>query len=163
MSQFDFEGIEDADIFERGNYLPPDGTYGLKVIRMLVKGTRKAGPAFIAEMEVLHSTHEKVEPGTKRSWFQKLTDKDVAYPAIMEYMGALLGYSPDDKDEWEGFKKNLRQIMNEAGNFDGKPEDHPMHGETVKVSTWQKTTQNDKEFTVHDWEIWDEEDGWNEE
>lgn len=162
MGHYDFDGIEDANVFDRGAYLPPDGTYALKVIKMLVKTTRKSGPAFIAECEVIHSTHPEIKPGMKRSWFQKLSDTDVAYPAIMEFMGALLGIDRDDKEAWGNFKSNLRAVMNEAGNFEGKAEDHPLHGETVKVSTWQKETNNGKEFTVHDWEIWSEEDGWAE-
>jgi hypothetical protein len=162
MAHFDFDGIEDAQVFERGSFFPPDAVFYLKVHRMLVKGTRKSGPAFIAEFEVLYSTHPDVNVGAKKSWFQKLTDKEVAFPAIKEFMGALLGYSPDEKEEWKTFSGQLREILNEAGGFEGKAEDHPLHGETVKVSTWQKKTQNDKDFTVHDWATWAEEDGWQE-
>ena len=160
MSHFDFEGIEDAKVFDRGAYLPPDGIYALRVIRMLVKQTRRAGPAFIAEHEVIYSTHPDIQPGAKRSWFQKLQDKEVAYPAIKEYMGALLAIDRDDKDAWKEFEGQIRDILNEAANFEGKPEDHPLHGETVKVTTWQKTTKSGNEFTVHDWEIWSEDSGW---
>jgi hypothetical protein len=163
MSHFDFEGIEDANVFDRGAYLPPDGIYGLKVIRMLVKNARKVGPSFIAEHEVVHSTHPDIKPGAKRSWFQKLADTDVAYPAILEYMGALLGIDRDDKEAWKEFKGQIRDILNEAANFEGKPEDHPLHGETVKVTTWNKKTNQGKDFTVHDWEIWSEDAGWEHE
>lgn len=160
MANFDFSGIDRADTFERGKYFPPDGTFYLRLQKTLVKGTRKSGSAFIAEFEVLGSTLEEDCPaGSKRSWFQKLVDKDVAFPALKEFMAALLGYTKSDKDEWKAFEAKLQDILDEATDFEGKTEDHPLHGMTIKVTTWQKTTNNGKEFTVHDWEIWDEEDG----
>jgi hypothetical protein len=159
MASFDFSGIDRADTFERGKYFPPDGTFYLKLQKTLVKGTRKSGAAFIAEFEVVGSNHDEVPVGAKRSWFQKMVDKDVAFPAIKEFMAALLGFSKEDKAEWKSFEAKLEGILTEATDFEGKAEDHPLYGMTVKVTTWQKTTNNGKEFTVHDWEIWDEEDG----
>lgn len=159
---FDFDGIENAEIFERGTYLPPDGTYYLKVNRTLTKDTQNSGPAFIAEFVVIHSEHEDVKPGQKKSWFQSLKNKNIAFPAILEFMAALLGIDAKDKEAFSDFKLQIKSILKEASNFDGKDEDHPLHGETIKVTTWNKQTKEKKEdFTVHDWEIWSEEDGFD--
>ena len=156
---YDFDGIENADVFERGSYLPPDGLYFLRVNKTLVKKTQRSGPAFIAEFTVLHSTHDDVREGQKKSWFQGLKDTNVAYPAILEFMAALLGIDKNDKEEFDDFKKGIRTILNEAGNYEGKDEEHPLHGEVIKVSTWNKKTQQDKDFTIHDWSIWSEDEG----
>jgi hypothetical protein len=159
MASFDFSGIENAQTFERGKFFPPDGTFYLKVDKTLVKQTRKSGAGFIAEFIVLGSTHSDVNAGDKRSWFQKMADKDVAFPAIKEFMGALLGFSKDDKDEWKVFESKITGFLKEATDYEGKAEDHPLHGMTIKLTTWNKLTNNGKDFTVHDWEIWDEDDG----
>jgi hypothetical protein len=156
---FDFDGIENAEVFERGSYLPPDGVYYLKVNRTLTKDTQRSGPAFIAEFTVIHSEHDAVTDGQKKSWFQGLKDKNVAFPAILEFMAALLGIDVKDKEAFDDFKGKIKPILKEAGNYDGPDEDHPLHGETIKVTTWSKETNAGKDFTVHDWAIWSEEDG----
>lgn len=157
---FDFDGIENAEVFERGSYFPPDGTFYIKVNRTLAKNTQRSGAAFIAEFEVIHSTLDSVKAGTKKSWYQSLKDKNVAFPAILEFMAALLGIDTKDKEVFADFKTKIKEILNEAGNFEGQDEDHPLHGETIMVTTWEKKTQKDTDFTVHDWAIWTEEDGW---
>lgn len=156
---FSFDGIENAEIFERGSYLPPGGTFWLKVNKILTKDTQQSGPAFIVEFTVLKSTHPDVRAGVRKTFFQKLTDKNVAFPAILEFMAALLGVDKAEKEEFESFKGNIKKILNQATNFEGSDEDHPLHGETVKVTTWSKETKKGNDFTVHDWEIWSEEDG----
>lgn len=156
MAQFDFDGIENAQVFDRGKYLPPDGKYKLSVVKTLVKNARKAGPSFIAEFIVEESNHPDVPVGDKRSWFQKLVDKDVAFPAIKEFMGALLGVDRNDKAAWKELEGKLKGILNEATNFEGSNEDHPLHGMKIFVTTWQKQTKQDRDFTVHDWEICEE-------
>ncbi len=156
--QYDFDGIDEADIFEKGQYLPAGGKFRLKVHKMLVKKTRKSGPGFIAEFTVVESSLPEVTVGGKRTWFQKLNDKEVAYPAIMEFMGAVLQYDPNNKAEWQEFKGKLKPIINEAANYEGSAEEHPLHGSLVDVETHTKTTQNDKEFTVHTWSIVPEDD-----
>lgn len=151
---FDFDGIENAEVFETGNYFPPDGKFKCSLIRILVKKTQRSGPAFIAELKIEESNLEEVKSGTTRTFYQGLSDTNVAYPTILGFMSALLGVDSKDKEEFSEFKSNIKEILNEAGNFEGEAEDHPLYGETVEVETYNKVTQKGSDFTVHKWAIW---------
>lgn len=155
MSGFDFDGIEDADIFERGKYLNPGFEYGLEVQKILVKDTRKSGKAFIVEFKVLESNDPDTKVGVKRTWFQKMIDKDIAFPAIKEFMAALLGYAPQDKERWDRFNKLISPTLKAAIKEYENIEDSPLFGTTVWVETSSKLTkEKQQDFTVHDWKTW---------
>lgn len=153
MAHFDFDGIENANVFERGAYLPPGGKYLLSIVRILTKQTRQSGPAFIAEFEVLESDHDEVPVGAKRSWFQKLQDTDVAFPALLEFFGALYGYDPTNKEELAELKSKIKGIIKLATSYEGPAAGHPCHGQKIKCETWQKETKKGNDFTVHSWGI----------
>jgi hypothetical protein len=150
---FDFSGLEKAQIFEKGNPLP-EGAFDLEVTRVLSKRTRK-GDAFIVEFKVLDAYgNPKVNIGEKRTWFQKLTDTDIAFPSIKEFVVATLGL---DKTQ-EADKKTidtevgpqLKGIVDTAVDAGSKP-DAGLNGSKVHVNTFKKKTQKDTDFTVHDW------------
>jgi len=152
-----FSGIGEAEVYERGNYLKPGGMFLLVVKDMLLKETQNSGLGFIVEFEVLESTLEEDHPvGSKATWFQSMTKRQVALPAIKEFMAFLLKVNLKDSAQKEQFNSEVEDILNAATDFEGDPADHPMYGEKIRVHTYTKLTQNNKEFTVHDWEIVEE-------
>lgn len=153
---FDFSGVENAQIFERGNFLPPGGKYRLRVMRTIVKKTRKSGDAFIAEFEVIESDLDEVKVGSRYSWFQKLVDTDVAFPAIKEFIATLLGFDVRDKEGMKEFNGKVKSVLQEASEEYSKEEDHPLHGLEILCETYQKETKQGKDFTVHSWSVAEE-------
>lgn len=103
-----FSGIEKARVFDRGTYFNP-GTYDVRVARVLQKETETSGLALITELDVLTSKARPQEDpkgegrtwiptpaGIQATWFQGLTDKRVAFPAIKNFLDALLRLRPGD-------------------------------------------------------------------
>ncbi len=161
-----FGGIGEAEIFDRGNYLKP-GAYALQVKKLLLKQTRKSGPAFIAEFVILHSHGDDANAvGSKATWFQKMQDKDVALPAIKEFMLSLLGVDKNDKEQMAEFNEGLQELLEEATEYEGPDEDEdgkplrPFYNDTIRADCYMKKTQKNADFTAHDWQQWSEEDGW---
>lgn len=150
-----FEGIADAEVFEQGNYFEPGGKYRLMVNRILLKDTQRSGMGFIVEFKVLRSSlPDKHAIGSKGSWFQGMTDKKVALPAIKEFMAALCKVNLNNPEEKEEFNSSIEEILKEAtAEFEGGPEKHPFHGMQVDLETWSKVTQKGNDFTVHKWII----------
>ena len=80
-----FKGTNTAAVFEKGTFLAP-GNYLVEVERCLVKVTRKAGPAFIAELRILETSNPAHQIGQKVTWFQALKDADVSRPALKAFV-----------------------------------------------------------------------------
>lgn len=155
-----FQGIAEAEVFERGNYFEPGGKFRLMVNRILLKDTERSGMGFIVEFKVLESSlPDKHAVGSKGSWFQKMTDKKVALPAIKEFMSALCKVNLNNPEEKEEFNSSIEEILEEATKeYEGEAEDHPFHGMQIDLETWTKKTQKDVDFTVHKWIIVPEEE-----
>jgi len=153
-----FDGIGNAEIFERGRFFPPGFSGGLRVKKTLAKQTRKSGLAFIVELEVIRvdqpgaEDHElsPVRVGEKRTWFQKMSDQDVAFPSIKAWAAAMAGYSPSDKDAIdEEVSPHLSELLDAAT---GNPTDNDFIDQDVDLVTLPHTTQKGHDFTIHNWE-----------
>lgn len=146
-----WDGIEDAELFERGVYLKPNFVGMVEVERTILKRTRAIGDAFIVEMRVIETNMPEEHPvGQKVSWFQKLADKDVAFPAIKAWAAACAGYKMTQKDAIEEeVSPVLKEMMELATD---KPDANDFIGIQLHVETVQVKTRADKDFTRHNWE-----------
>lgn len=153
-----FSGIGDANLFERGRYMPPGFRGTLKVKKTIAKTTRKSGLAFIVEFEVIEvrqpgeEGHEysPVVVGEKRTWYQGMNDKDIAFSAIMSWAAALGGYQSHQMDEIKSeVAPKLEEMIETATN---SPSDNILVGILVDLATNGIITREKKQpFTVHDW------------
>lgn len=160
---YNWSKIGEAEVFGKaGSYLPPDGDFKLKVIKAFTKKTRKSGDVFIVDFTVIESTHPEVAVGAKRNWFQSLEDRDVAFPAIKDFMLRLFNVTKKkDTPEYKEFSNNLDALMEEVGDEDWEEKDaaeHPLHGTTLGVETYNKVTKKGNDYTVHNWYSWNPED-----
>jgi hypothetical protein len=144
-----WDGIEDAELFERGVYLKGGFIGTVEIERTLVKHTRSSGDAFIVEMRVIKSNMDEHPVGQKVSWFQKLQDKDVALPAIKEWAAACAGYQVTQKEE---IKTEVDPVLKEMMEIaTDNPDDNDFTGIRLHVETNQILTKNNREFTRHNW------------
>lgn len=144
-----WSGIKDADTFERGKYMQP-GFHGLvRVRRTMAKETRKSGVAFIVELEVITTNMPDKHPeGSKGTWFQKMTDKAVAFPAIKAFASACAGIPVHDKETIKReIDPHLEAIMDAATENE---EDNDFIGVTLILDTEQIKTQKNQDFTRYD-------------
>lgn len=144
-----WDGLENTETYERGNYMKPGFIGVVEITKTILKETRAVGPAFIAEMKVVKSNMDEHPPGQKVSWFQKLTDKDIAFPSIAEWAAAVGGVDPANKEAVKQLiAEELKQVMEEATD---NPQDNAFIGQQVALETVQVTTKNDRLFTRHNW------------
>lgn len=142
-----WDGIEEAETYDRGNYLTGGFIGVCEVVKTLVKDTRAVGPAFIVELRVVESNLEKHPVGSKVSWFQKLTDKAVALPSVVEWAAATVGYDPTNRELLKAeIMPELKAIMEYA---QATPSDNDFIGLRVKIETTQVLTKNGRDFTRH--------------
>lgn len=145
-----FNGLGKAPTFERGKYLPGGFKGNLQCKRTIEKDTRRSGKAFIVEF-VVQTTNmpDEVPVGAKRTWFQKMVDMDVAFPAIKEWAIAMAGYTTDQKKEVEEeLEEGLDDLMNHAVE---NPAENDFTDVVVYCETEQVTTQAGGDFTRHTW------------
>lgn len=151
-----FKGLRDAKVFERGVFLS-EGGYRLRVLKCLLKHTRKSGDAYIVEFEVVKSSNEKHPVGSKATWFQKMTDPDVAFGALKLFMYAMLGFEyPKDKDLLVAeIDPKLEELMAETCvEIDGRKvrEHGTLDGKLIDVTVALKDTTAGKKFSNHVWQ-----------
>ncbi len=84
-------GLKEAQTFDRGTFLQ-EGSYTLKIEKVLSKDTVKSGNAFIVEFTVVASNKQEHPIGQRVTWFQKTQNKMVAFGAIKEWVAAVMGY-----------------------------------------------------------------------
>lgn len=144
-----FNGIADAEIFERGTYFSPGFDGVVKVEKVIAKRTRASGDAFIVEMRVVDGGTDSDPNGSKRSWFQKMIDSDIAFPAIKAWAAACAGYAPNEKDAIETEVAPALEDALEAAVTN--PGDNDFVGAFLHLTTTQVKTKNDRDFTRHDW------------
>lgn len=160
MSGFNWKKVGQAQVFGRGRYLK-DGRYTLRFLKMYTIETRKSGHALVAEFNVESSNNDEIPEGTKRNWYQSLGDKDIAFPAVKEFMLSLLNVDQEDEDEMEEFDSKLDVRLEKYSdskwqNLDAKK--HPLHGRLINCECYIKETKKGGEFTVHDWSPCDDEE-----
>lgn len=149
MGIYDWSEINDAEIFERGNYI--DGGFNgvVEIVKTIVKQTQRSGVGFIVEMRVVEGNLEGYEPGKKVTWFQSLKDRKIAFPAIKEWAAATAGINPHNKRAVEDSLGDcLAELMSHA---EDSPEDNAFVGQLVHLETYMKKTQKGLDFTVHVW------------
>ena len=145
-----WDGLEDAEIFERGKYMEPNFIGVVEMKKTMAKETLKNGMAFIVEMEVIETNMPDKHPeGQKVTWYQGLKDKTVAFPSIAEWVSACLGISKGDKAKLKEVQPLLPDAMKEATD---NPEDNPFIGVQLKLSTFMVKTKKGGDFTVYDFE-----------
>lgn len=146
-----FKGLRNANVFEKGFYLEPGGDFLLEVNRCIVKHTRGHGDAFIVEFKVLESNKEKNGVGTKVSWYQGIANTDVAWPAIKEFVYALLGKDFTKKEDRKYCEEKIDPKIETL--VDGAVGDeNNFKGMKIRVQTSSKVTKEKKvDFTVHTW------------
>jgi hypothetical protein len=152
-----FDGISNADLFERGRYFPPGFRGMVEVKKTLLKESRASGLGFIAECVVVEvdepgeEGHElaPVREGEKRTWWQGMRDKDVALPALKGFVAVLSGYDPSDKDQIEQeISPHVQDTLDEAV---ASPDDNNLTGLRGRLQTFHKLTKKGNDFTVHQW------------
>lgn len=144
-----FKGINEAEIFERGMYFSAGFDGIVQVEKVIVKRTRASGDAFIVEYRVIEGGNDRDPNRAKRSWFQKLIDTDIAYPAIKAWAAACAGYEPSERDAIE--KEVAPQLENALDAATESPADNDFTGCYLHLVTTMVMTKNDREFTRHDW------------
>jgi hypothetical protein len=146
-----WDGIEDAEIFERGKYMEANFIGVVEIKKTLAKETLKNGMAFIVEMVVVETNMPEKHPKDQKvTWYQGLKDKTVAFPAIAAWAAACLGFSPSDKEHVKNeVQPLLPAAMKEATD---SPEDNPFIGVKLKLSTILVKTKKGGDFTVYNFE-----------
>ncbi len=145
-----WDGLEDAELFERGKYMEPNFIGVVEIKKTLAKETLKNGMAFIVEMVVLKTNMPDKHPENQRvTWYQGLKDKTVAFPAIAAWAAACLGFDPkgDKSKIKEEVQPLLPAAMKEATD---NPEDNPFIGVKLELSTFLVKTKKGGDFTVYD-------------
>jgi hypothetical protein len=152
-----FTGIDGAEVFERGKYVKP-GFHGvLEVVKTIAKETRKSGDAFIVEFKIVETNMPAHHPmGSKATWFQKMVDKDVAYPAIAAWAAAMGGLDASDK---KGIEEHVLPELEEALDAaTDSPRDNDFTGRLVRLDTELIQTRKGEDFTRYDFSPYNEND-----
>lgn len=147
------DGLNDAKVYETGVFLQPDNKYKLRVEKILEKKTRKSGMCWIVETTVLESTCVKDGVGDKRTWLQKMDDAEIAFPAIKQFMYALLGYTWANDKEFIKLHIDPRLSLKDgSGLADQATTDaNPFKGRVIGCDTIGTTTKGKGlKFTRHD-------------
>lgn len=152
-----FEGLGGAQIFDRGKYFKPNFDGVVIVRKTLAKATRNKGIAFIVELEVEQSNLPQDHPvGSKGTWFQKLIDKDVAFPAIKVWAAACGGFHSHQKDEIEQTlccinPETNNVLLDDLVNYAvHNPDTNDFVGQRLRLATQQVKTKNNTDFTRYD-------------
>jgi hypothetical protein len=171
-----FDGLGEAPLFGRGNYLNP-GSYDIGILRVFPLDTRADGLATIAELDLKSAVFKPQDDpqgkgriwqptpaGTQGTWYQSMQDRNVALPALKNFMISVLGLREGDPrlDQWLGYVPGSERW---PGNRTGRPVailtslmDHVcsdanvFQGLFVHVDcTMIKTKGKGGDFTRYDW------------
>jgi len=143
-----FSGIEKAEISERGKYISPGFLGKLRVKKTLAKESVKSGLAFIVEFDVLESNLDEHPVGSSATWFQKMQDKTVAFPAIKAFVAAVSGVHPGDRDAMAEINAEMENILDEATSNETN---NALVGQEVNLETFSTKTKKGFDFTRHNW------------
>jgi hypothetical protein len=104
-NQNPYAGMDRAEIGEGGGkYISKLGVgrFSFRIIRALMKSTRRSGDQTIVELELIESSKPNEPLGQKVAWFQPHSNKDMLLKNLKTFAAAALGYYyPDDKDRIE--------------------------------------------------------------
>lgn len=154
------KGLAQGQVFERGTYLtanPGGSAYDLEIVKCIGKKARKAGESFIVEFRVLSArdlapqdfgpgaAQVRNPVGSKATWFQKLSDADIAFGAIKEFLYAVGGFD-DIRAASAAMDSTIEQTADAAVSTA-----NILAGRKVHVETQMVKTQAGKDFTRHTW------------
>lgn len=135
-----FDGVNESQVFESGQYFNETGSYIVSVKKNLVKFLERKGcDGFIWEFEILEDLGEKHAqyttnketgvttyvgegappvPGSLRSYVQKLDNKRIAFPVLKAYI--LACFNPKTPQERATVEGQVRAVLDRiaAGETD---------------------------------------------
>jgi len=170
-----FDGIGNAEIYERGKYMPPGFRGVVEIKKTIGKVTRASGVAFIVEVKVITVDrpgdkvlaedkvtwveHDlgPVRVGEKRTWYQSMNDKDIAFGAIMAWAAACACLEAGQKEEIE--KEIAPTLEDDLEHATNNPADNDYIEGLVYLQTEYHKTQKGKDFTRYDWSPYDPDEG----
>ena len=133
-----FGGLNQANSFESGSYFDiateGPGTYLCEIVKVLAKQTQAKGPALIVELRVVGSENPRCPVGTTHGWVQTLSDRNIAFPNILAFLGAVAGFHSADEINAR-VKPNAEAMLEEAiqrGTLTGKRVVVSAHAHTTK-------------------------------
>ncbi len=144
-----WDGLSKAEVFENGVYLGP-GIFDCEIVRCLVKDSQKSGMGFIAELEILQSSNPEHPAGVKRTWWQGMKNKNVAFGAIKDFMLQIFCL-PNVKERETDFDPYLEAFMDRATGAENVLSGMFVHVECTMI----KTREKQLDFTKHDWSPFD--------
>lgn len=134
-----FGGIENVQVNGGGVYLLPGANYEVKITAVKTISARGGWHGFVAEFEIVASTHPERPAGMMCSWMVKLDPKyrETALANIKGFVAAASGLQPNDIDE--------------AGVEAVVAADNPLKGMRLKASVTDIKTKEGKDFTKVVW------------
>lgn len=154
-----YEGVGDAKVSKRGNYMKP-GKYLVKIQSVKeVKGQKAGEKFFIVEMKVLESNNPEIAVGAEKAWVVKM-ENVMALPNIKAFVAAASGVDPfveNAKDLVEAFwtkmhpageQMTFSRIVSEM-----VVQANALEGVDMGLECVTTTTQEGNPFTVHNWEV----------
>lgn len=150
MSTGLFDGLGKSSITERGKYMAGDFNGIVQLKRVITKNTRNKGPAFIADLTIVTSNLDDPRFAANQdfNWYQKMVDKDIAFPAIKEFFVAFAGVDPKDEVEVAKLSDTMDSAIAECVQ---SPDDNMLVGSLVHLRTEEIKTEEGKPFTRHYW------------
>lgn len=146
---FTFQGVGQAQVSNRPPKLKSGFVGTVEIKRTEVKRTRNAGDKLFVEFDVVDSNMPQVHPpGQRCSWGQSLLDQNVSGGALKVFVAAVAGISMENAQQLAALEPHMDTILNEAVS---QPESNRLVGRKVRVETNQIKTQNNRDFTVHNW------------
>lgn len=146
-----WDGLEKGEIFEQGQYFPP-GEWTIEISRCLTKRARKTGQdLFIVECDVITSSLPGVARGARYTWCQSMKNRNVALNSIYAFVLSAFDLPRDDK-AWRAEHFD-RYIVGTMDRITGA--ENGLGGRMMALSTWNKKTEKNEDFTVHDWDLLD--------
>src|SRR5690606_36058439 len=138
------DGVGETEPVDKGAYHTAGGSHESEPVKIRAKDTRKRDRGSIAERKAVSADADAAEgqhaPGSKATWFQKLQDKDISFPAIKEFFLALLDVERNNPAEYEEFINSIEELLEEATSWEPDPEDpeseRPLAGQRVHVDTY---------------------------
>lgn len=147
-------GLNKAPTFEQGTYFSEPGNYNCTIERCLMKRSGKTGaPVYIMEFTikdilvpspmvptVVNGEHRMVPNpaaptvGSKRSFVQKLTDINVAFPTLKAF--ALAALAPSTPEERAQAETSCEAVLEKAAS-----DEQILKGTVINVNVVPKTTK----------------------
>lgn len=144
-----FSGMGAAKVFSQGSYFDGVGEYDCLIKNVMDKDSRNSGACVIVEMEVVASSNpEKVPVGSKKSWVQTLAKKDIAFPNLLMFLAASLGYDSNKGEHAQFINEQLapksEALLEEACDEKGS---RPLNGKRIHVSCAPHITKDKRSIT----------------